>query len=413
MATGSLAGQTLGQYELRELVGESGMGAVYRAYQASLQREVAFKVMSASLASQPGYVERFTREARTAAALEHAHIVPVYDYGTQDDISYIVMRLLSGGSLEQRISQGNRLPSLQETSELLDQLASALDYAHRRGVIHRDIKASNVMFDDQGSAFLVDFGIAKLLSGSGGITTTGQIIGTPSYMAPEQWRDEEITEATDLYALGVLVYVTLTGKLPFEASTPHALMHKHLHEPPRPPNVWRPELPDAVKPVLEKALAKNPNERYRSAGAFAQAFKQAVQGIAAGSVAMSERSPACWRKRRASPASPAISPAVDGADGAGKPTVACWRCNPAAALLGVLVLYEDANRRASSMTGTAHAALLAATDTPTRADTLTPTDTLTARVSRTPTAARTPTFRPVKPDPCDNRYRDAHPDSHA
>ena len=271
-----LSGQVLGQYELRELLGVGGMGAVYRAYQATLEREVAVKILSPLLGSEPSYVKRFEREAKTAASLEHAHIVPVYDYGTQEDISYIVMRLLTGGSLEQRIRSRVRLASLQETSLLLGQLALALDYAHRRNVIHRDIKTSNVMFDDQNRAVLVDFGIARLLEISGDLTTTGTLMGTPSYMAPEQWRDESVSTATDLYALGILVYATLTGKLPFEASTPHALMHKHLHEKPPPPQLWRPDLSDMVKPVLEKALAKNPDERYPSAVAFAQAFRNAT-----------------------------------------------------------------------------------------------------------------------------------------
>ncbi|RPI98125.1 MAG: serine/threonine protein kinase, partial [Chloroflexi bacterium] len=160
----NLSGSSLGQYQLLEQIGLGGMATVYRAYQPSLRREVAIKVLSAALAQQPGYMERFNREAEMAAALEHPNIVPIYDYGVQDGIGYVVMRLLMGGTLAERVSRrayaGGQPPSLGEVADLLKQLASALDYAHRRGVIHRDIKPSNIMFDDQGRAYLMDFGIA-------------------------------------------------------------------------------------------------------------------------------------------------------------------------------------------------------------------------------------------------------------
>jgi serine/threonine protein kinase/formylglycine-generating enzyme required for sulfatase activity len=282
MSIHNLAGQTLGQYELRELLGAGGMGAVYRAYQPGLQRAVAVKVLSPSLAEQAGYIERFTREARTAAALEHAHIVPVYDYGTQRDISYVVMRLLPGGALserlEQRVGSDKPLPSLGETAELLKQVASALDYAHSQGVIHRDIKPSNIMFDSQGGAYLVDFGIAKLAEATSQLTGSGVAMGTPSYMAPEQWRAEQIGPATDQYALGAMIYTLVTGKVPFEAPTPYALMHKHLNEMPTPPHVMRPDVPHEIALVLERAMAKRPQDRFPTCTAFAQAFDSAVRG---------------------------------------------------------------------------------------------------------------------------------------
>ncbi|HRF95377.1 MAG TPA: serine/threonine-protein kinase, partial [Aggregatilineales bacterium] len=177
MGSDNLKGQMLGQYELRELLGVGGMGSVYRGFQTALKREVAVKVLPSTLAQQPGYIERFTREAETSAALEHPHIVPIVDYGTQRGISYVVMRLLTGGTLAERINQAQAdkrgLPSLGETAKLLRELASALDYAHNRGVIHRDIKTSNVMFDNQGNSYLVDFGIAKLMNATNKLTGTG------------------------------------------------------------------------------------------------------------------------------------------------------------------------------------------------------------------------------------------------
>ncbi len=277
----SLAGQMFDKYQMIELAGSGGMGTVYRAHQPNLRRDVALKLLPPAIASEGGYKERFQREAQTAAALEHAHIVPVYDYGNHGGIYYVVMRLLTGGSLAQRLEHAEQtdgqLPSLAETVEVIKRLALALDYAHSRGVIHRDIKASNVMFDQQGSPFLVDFGIAKLVGSNTNLTGTGVTMGTPSYMAPEQWRGESVTSTTDQYALGVMTYTMITGRMPFEGQTPFALMHKHLNEPPTPPQIWRSELNEDIKTVLDTAMAKAPRDRFPSVTAFADALATAVQ----------------------------------------------------------------------------------------------------------------------------------------
>ncbi len=282
MGVQNLTGQTLGQYELRELLGVGGMGAVYRGYQATLKRYVAVKVISANLAEQPGYMERFTREAETSAGLQHPHIIKVFDYGLQGGISYIVLELLNGGTLAERIAQRagttTPLPSLGEVAEMLKDVGSALDYAHGRGVVHRDIKPSNVMFDDQGNAYLVDFGIAKLVAATHGLTETGKVIGTWGYMAPEQWRAGELSAATDQYALGIMTYALVTGHMPFEAETPANIMHKHLNEMPPPPTAYRPDVPDALTHVIDRALAKSPRERFPACTAFAQAFDGAIRG---------------------------------------------------------------------------------------------------------------------------------------
>ena len=258
----SLTGQVLGQYELRDMLGFGGMGVAYRAHQRNLERDVAIKILFPGLAAEAGYIERFYREAKTAASLEHAHIVPVYDYGVQGELSYVVMRLLTGGSLEsrmaQRLSAEKPLPSFGEISELLRQLASALDYAHSRGVIHRDIKPGNLMFDEHGLAYLVDFGIAKLMEATTSYTSTGTPVGTPMYMSPEQWRSETLTPAADQYALAISVYQLMTGKLPFEATTPYGILHKHLNEDPTPPEIHREDVPPAVRDVLERAIGKEP-----------------------------------------------------------------------------------------------------------------------------------------------------------
>lgn len=281
----ALAGQRFGQYELREMLGMGGMGVVYRGYQSGLRRDVAVKILPPTLASQPQFTERFAREAQMAAGLEHAHIVPIYDYGNVGGLSFVVMRMLTGGSLTERIAfwqkQEGAQVGLAEVAKMIRDLAAALDYAHSRGVIHRDIKASNVMFDDQGSAFLVDFGIARLVGSTTGLTNTGTAMGTPSYMAPEQWRGESVTPATDQYALGVMVYSLITGRLPFEAPTPYALMHKHLTEIPAPPSTWRDDVPEGLHHILLRAMAKNPGERYPSVRDFAEDFASVVRDLPA------------------------------------------------------------------------------------------------------------------------------------
>lgn len=286
MSLPNLVGQVLGQYEILELLGMGGMGAVYRAQQLRLKRPVALKVLSPALAAQPGYIERFIREAETAASLEHNHIVPVYDFGADEDWPYIVMRLLTGATLADRLQHSldheEPLPSPTEIAALLHQLGAALDYAHSLGVLHRDIKPSNIMFDDRGNPYIVDFGIAKLLEGSASLTASGMSMGTPAYMSPEQWRNEPLTPAADQYALGIITYQLLTGAAPFRATTPYGYMHLHLHEMPPPPHLADAHIPADAGPVLERAIAKHPAARFESVTAFAEAFLASLGETPAG-----------------------------------------------------------------------------------------------------------------------------------
>lgn len=278
-----LVGQTLGQYELKSLLGEGGMGTVYRGYHAALKREVAIKVLLPQIISQPGALERFVREAQTAASLEHPHIVPIYDYGTQNGLSYVVMRLLTGGSLADRmayrVEHNGALPTLSEVAQITRELADALDYAHQRNVIHRDIKPNNVMFNENGMSFLVDFGLARLSEASVGLTTQNTLLGTPMYMAPEQWQSAKVGPAADQYALGVIVYALLTGQTPFSGDTPFQLMHEHLYTPPPPILNLRADLPTTVQDVLAKVLEKNPADRYASVSEFARKLEEASQSL--------------------------------------------------------------------------------------------------------------------------------------
>ena len=286
MSANNLSGSTLGNYELRQVIGVGGMASVYQAHQKNLERLVAVKILSQALTHEAGYAERFNREARTAASLEHSNIVPVYDYGTHDQITYVVMRLLTGGTVGERLShqQQNNLPppSLSEVTQLLRQVASALDYAHSLGVIHRDIKPSNIMFDNRGTPYVVDFGIAKLLEASANMTSTGMVMGTPAYMAPEQWRGDKISAATDQYAVGVMMYILLTGRQPFEAPTPYALMLKHMNDVPVPPNAIREDIPASVAGVIERAISKSADDRYPSMLEFSDDMSRAVRDAGEG-----------------------------------------------------------------------------------------------------------------------------------
>jgi serine/threonine protein kinase len=274
-STNSL-GQMLGNYRLYEPIGTGGMATVYRGEQLTIQRTVAIKVLSSALAGDEEFVTRFRREAETAARLEHPHIVPVYDFGAVGGVLYVVMRYLPGGTLAQRLKRFG-LPSLADTADLLNQIASALDYAHKNGVVHRDIKPANILLDEDGRAYLADFGIARLLNTAGTTITTG--IGTPAYMAPEQFTGGTIEPRTDIYALGVMLYVMTVGKLPFESDSQLGVAYQHINTSPAPPIEESPALPVGVSDAIVKALAKAPGDRPPTAGSLAAAFSEATAAL--------------------------------------------------------------------------------------------------------------------------------------
>ncbi len=272
MAT--LIGQKLGQYEITSLLGKGGMATVYRARQTSMDRDVAIKVIKPDLAETADFVARFQREARIIASLGHANILKVFDYGQHGDLVYLVMELLPGGNLADLIHQGP-LP-LDKVSRFLDQIAAALDYAHSKGIIHRDLKPQNVLLDETGTTHLSDFGLAKILSETTVLTQTGVAMGTPAYMPPEQWQGEPLDARADIYALGVMLFEMLAGRLPFVADTPYGLMHQHVNTLPPAISSLRGDVPPTVEAVIRKALAKEPGERYQSSGALAEAFNTAL-----------------------------------------------------------------------------------------------------------------------------------------
>jgi len=253
-------GQTIGPYRILNQVGQGGMATVYRAYHSAMDRYVAIKLLPRQLAESPEFTGRFRQEARTIARLEHAHILPVHDYGESDGYTYLVMRYLEAGTLKDRLQQA-ALP-LPEVDRLFTQLADALDYAHAQGIVHRDVKPSNVLLDARLNVFLTDFGIAKLLQGDANFTSTGAMIGTPAYMSPEQALGQPVDQRSDIYSLGVILYEMVTGRVPFEADTPLAVILKHVNAPLPLPSSVKPGLPANIEKVLLKVLAKDPAERY-------------------------------------------------------------------------------------------------------------------------------------------------------
>ena len=261
------------QYELLGEIGRGGMSVVYRARDVRLNREVAIKVLPPELTYDPAIRPRFTREAQTSAHLTHPHIVPIYDVGERDGIAYFVMGFISGGNLASLLTREPKQP-IEEVRRILAEVASALDYAHARGVIHRDIKPDNILLDqDSGRAMVTDFGIARAVEAGTRLTVTGIAVGTPTYMSPEQAVGErEIDGRSDIYSLAVVGYQMLTGRVPFSAGNSLALLLKHVNEAPRPIHELRPDAPRPLRDAIERALAKSPEDRWHSAGVLRDAL---------------------------------------------------------------------------------------------------------------------------------------------
>jgi tRNA A-37 threonylcarbamoyl transferase component Bud32 len=271
------SGQMLGPYRIINQIGRGGMANVYKAYQPSVDRYVAIKVLPSQLAESKEFAARFQQEARIIASLEHPHILPVFDYGESEGVAYFVMRYLEAGTLKDRMVAGRPLP-LNEIDRLFTQLADALSYAHSRGVIHRDLKPANALIDSRGNVFLTDFGIARLMeSASPRLTQTDAILGTPAYISPEQAQAHPVDQRSDIYSLGIILYEMVTGGVPFVAETPLAVLFKHISDPLPPPSVVKPDIPPTIEQVILKALAKNPDDRFDSATEFVEAWKRALE----------------------------------------------------------------------------------------------------------------------------------------
>jgi hypothetical protein len=271
-----LVGHSLGQYRLVERIGLGGMATVYKAYQAALDRYVAIKVLPPYYAHEPGFAERFTREAKAVAKLTHPHVLPIYDFGQENGLSYIVMQYVQAGTLKELLGQPIDLIT---AADVIEQIADALDYAHEQGIVHRDVKPSNVLMDRGRWVLLSDFGLAKMVEGSQQLTGSGVGVGTPAYMAPEQGQGLKADRRADIYSLGIILYEMTTGRVPFEAETPMAVVVKHITEPLPLPRVLNPNLAEGVERIIMKALAKNPQDRFATAGALAAALRKEVAGL--------------------------------------------------------------------------------------------------------------------------------------
>ena len=283
-----LTGRAIRGYALSEKIGSGGMGAVYRAMQPIVEREVAIKIILPSYANHPDFIRRFEAEAQLVARLEHPHIVPLYDYWREPGVAFLVMRLLRGGSL-QRLLQDGPLP-LEGVMHLLEQIGSALTSAHRFGVIHRDLKPANILLDEDQNAYLADFGIAKNLGNPdlSEQTQVGTVIGSPQYMSPEQIRSLSVRPQSDIYCLGVMLYEMLTGKIPFAGPTPIDFIQQQLSAPMPPLSAHRTGLPAALDALISRATAKNPDDRYEDVSSMLLDFRQSLSGMIAQPVSISE-----------------------------------------------------------------------------------------------------------------------------
>ncbi|MCB9421694.1 MAG: tetratricopeptide repeat protein [Ardenticatenaceae bacterium] len=271
-----LTGKQLGPYQIVAPLGEGGMAAVFKAYQPSMDRYVALKVLPRHFANDPEFIGRFSQEAKVIANLQHPHILPVHDFGEADGYTYLAMRFIEGGTLGDWLKNNGPL-SLEKIRSIITQVGGALDYAHAHGVIHRDIKPSNILVDEWGNCLLTDFGLAKMAESSSHLTQTGGILGTPAYMSPEQGLGKKIDSRSDIYSLGVVLYQMAIGRLPYQAETPMAVVIKHIHDPLPPPSKFKPDLPEALERVILKALAKNPDDRFATAVEMVNALQNATE----------------------------------------------------------------------------------------------------------------------------------------
>ena len=279
----ALIGTVLGTCTLQKIIGQGGMGAVFLAQQSRPRRQVAVKVLLPATAltthQRAAFLERFRRETDAAASLEHPNILPVYEYGERDGFAYLVVPYISGGTLRDLMESEGPLP-LSRALNYVEQMAAALDFAHERGVIHRDVKPANILITPEGRLLLTDFGLVKIIADGQGpqmrLTGAGAPVGTPDYMAPEQVIGEVVDGRSDLYSLGIILYQLLTGTTPFQGETPMQIAAKQLQTPPPSPRSLRPDLPVAAEQVMLKVMSKRAADRYTCGQDFADAFRNAL-----------------------------------------------------------------------------------------------------------------------------------------
>ena len=275
MAEEGTPGREIAGFRLGEELGRGGMGVVFLAEQSSPRRRVALKLLSPELSEDPRFRERFARESEAAASTEHPNIVPIYAAGEADGILYIAMRYVEGTDLRDLLDTGGALPA-RRAAEVISQIGAALDAAHARGLVHRDVKPGNILIDTHGNAYLTDFGLIKRNEVSTGITQTGQFMGSVDYCAPEQIRGDAVDGRADVYSLGCVLFECLAGRPPFERDTPVATLYAHLEESPPSLSSGEESSRRDLQPVIVRAMAKRPDDRFATAGELARATRRAV-----------------------------------------------------------------------------------------------------------------------------------------
>lgn len=273
---GFVVGESVGPYKITEYIAQGGMATIFKAYQATLDRYVALKVIHPALKEDQSFVARLKREAAIIAKLSHPNIVSVYDFGGADGMPYLVLQFVEGKTLKDVLREGNLSP--QQILNIVRPVAAALAYAHEHGVLHRDVKPSNILINGEGRVFLTDFGLARIVQSSESTLSQDLMVGSPQYISPEQARGENVGVGTDIYSLGVVMYEMFTGRVPFQGDTPYATILAHIGNPPPPPRSINPQIRPVIEQVLLKALAKEPKDRYRSMREMSKAFENAVKG---------------------------------------------------------------------------------------------------------------------------------------
>lgn len=267
-------GESVGPYRIMEQLGQGGMATVFKAYHSALDRYVAIKALHSAFTLEPNFLARFRREAQVVAKLEHPNIVPVYDFAEHEGRPYLVLKFIEGITLKARLKQG--MLSSPEINNIVNSIGEALEYAHHQGVLHRDVKPSNVLLAKDGRIFLADFGLARIAQAGESTISSDVMLGTPQYISPEQAMGQrELDAGTDIYSFGVLLYELLVGRVPFSADTPYSVIHDHIYAPLPLPRSRKPEIPEAVERVILKALAKDRKDRFQSVKSLVEAWNQA------------------------------------------------------------------------------------------------------------------------------------------
>jgi hypothetical protein len=392
-----LIGRSFGQYQIVEKIGAGGMATIYKSYQPNLDRYVAIKVLSPVHAEQPGFSERFQREAKAVASLHHPNILPVYDFGQEGDYSFIAMRYVEGARTLTEVMQTPR--SLRQVADLIGQIAAALDHAHQQGVVHRDIKPSNVLMDGDW-ALLTDFGLAKMTEASVKLTGSGVGIGTPAYMSPEQGQGLPIDHRTDIYSLGVILFEMLTGQIPHDAETPFGIVLKRVTDPLPLPRSINPEIPEVVERVILKALASDPTDRFQTAGEMALALARAAETVSAMPIVAPEIPSVATATEALSGVEPGAVAEIETASRWGRIPVWAWFAVGGAVLLlmvGLWIALENGGQEPVVVVEQ-----VTETPPPTTTSTASPTNTpLPTATPRPPTMTPAPsaTPRPTTPNP--------------